>query len=755
MTGSTRKPTVHLSLVKERAQGRTGKFLSLEALSPEQSELIKQYQKMVAPGGVLVGVVVGGAAWDLRPLILQRGVMTITRMFSPSLRGSAAMSDIFKSYVFKIEQLFPGVQQLVCGSSEGYAWVTRRYFNQLLTDPNLILPLQDRITLIGGLLEDLQLLHGANLVHGHVCPSNIAFENGKFILLDHGLQIHDPELLRPETLAPELSQGIAARENASPATDLYGCGLVTKQLLGAALGTEYGNLIEVLLLNDPKLRPSLAEIKKHFIGESSNKESLTDSGDLKINSQKLASKATVTGESKVALKTDFHLSKYTLPLIGTAAIVGALYFARPYLSRPSDLDDKVEKYWTSNQPTLMQQVVVAGLGGNSTILHFLADSAQEAVTHPSVQRNLFVTALNPLWQDELSDTDLKALVTLGMGNLVPAQYREVPDLSKLHPGVVFALVSQMAIEDEFESFAKVTLKQFGRLPEPYSGAFLALDKLGVEDLSSEVSQSLCHILAGDISTKVIQHFISDSDKPEAIAAKIELLMPLLDLMEGNDQKLMSALSTSGRLGGLFSWFDKDLIDRWTTTPPRTKLLLLTGVFPQEKLSIEQLVDLLRFPRSNVRERAERQLETLLSASLKPVLSVLAQPDCALTRAQMVLLVSALQVEKASVVPYLIRWFDTSPDALAVTKVLGAWRSSQSVDYFAISAARYLIDKKVKTPIAELSQLASHPEPLVRAYAYSNISSASSEGRKILELAYEVETDSRLKGELAERLHPDE
>ena len=42
-----------------------------------------------------------------------------------------------------------------------------------------------RSSLLGGLLGDLELLHGANLVHGHVCPSNIAVENGRFIAVNN------------------------------------------------------------------------------------------------------------------------------------------------------------------------------------------------------------------------------------------------------------------------------------------------------------------------------------------------------------------------------------------------------------------------------------------------------------------------------------------------------------------------------------------------------------------------------------------
>lgn len=737
MTGSSRKPTVHLSLVTNK--GGAGKFVSLESLPPMDIERTRIYHRAVSPQGVLIGVIRGALEWDIRPLILQDGIVTVTRFFSKELVQSDYLSDSFKSYIFNVESASPGKLKLQCGSGEGFIWATRKYFGNVLSDGQLDISTPDRIALVADLMKEIQELHSKGLVHGHIVPSNIAFDEGKLVLIDHGFQLFDPGSARSLTLAPELRQSVASQLKASPASDLYGLGLVLKSIFGTNLSSEIGNLIEVLLLSDPSLRPSFNQVLKLFPAKE------------EVN-------------TPIALPVQVKESKplpqwvWILPsiLIGCTVLLYVLSFIPSlFTHRETEIEvsDELHDYWKSGQVQLMQKVVAAALDGDFAARQLILDSAIDGEPNPLVKNVLFKRAFFPLWEKELVEYDIQTIYALGLTSLVPEKYRKVGDLSRLHPGALIALISSLSIGELPDGLSKIPLSYFTKLAPPFGSALRNIEKLDYKDTSSSTVQALIHLLFGEVDNNIAKAFIGNEVETAKALAKLEIVLPLLELLPGLDESLYNTMSTLQTDDLFFSWYERDILAQWKATPALAKLKSFAGVFPSEELSFEQLVDLLRFPRASLRTEAkERLLKGIVPPQFSEVLNFLAAPNSNLTRAQTISLLAALSVKGNRDLEFINQWFETVPDSDAVVQIiLARGPAGEGVDIFNIQAARFLLKHPTDVAFTDLQKLTFHSEPLVRAFAYSKLRLDVPEEKVLLRSALQRETNSKLKANLIARL----
>jgi serine/threonine protein kinase len=777
---STRKPTVFLSLVKD--QSERARFVSLESLDPDRRELVQKYHRLMSPQSVLVGAIVASSKylldpsqfWDIRPVFLHRGVMMVGRMFSAELCKSSSLRDEFKSFIFQVERLFPNSQALVCGSAEGYSWVTRRYFNTLLSDTNIDIPLATRPKLIRQLLLDIQKLHANGFVHGHIQPHNIAYENGSFVLLDYGIQIKDPGVSSVGTLAPELRESVASKLNASPASDLYGVGLVAKRLFGGELMVGYSNLIEVLLLDDPKLRPSLDQVIGHFAAEPEPEQSVNDLtavvNEVKMNSGKLnkqkldhsvVDKKSKDSNSKEAFSNLFKKASdvaspkiiFSVGILILLSFAGIFIFQKSHSTEVSVNADKVSDYkklWSSGQIPLMQEVVKKALDNDMDALMVLKESLQTgSFRHPSIQQRIFTVGFHPFWADEITDQDFKALLIYGAPSFAPPGKRTAPELQTLHPAVALAIAASISVVPNFEPFAAVTTDKLGTLPSIYGTSFLALKGIGVENLSNVASQCLAHILTADFSTSILTEFLSLSDQPAVSLIRLSILEPLFSQIKGLAEQTYQAVSVAK--DHPLSWFASDVVAGWQSVSAEDKLGCFMNQYPQN-LSFEQQVDLLRFPLAPVRQEAKAKLLSQVGQPFSNLIDYLSSAEVSLTRTQAISLIATFLVPSEKSKQFALQWFDTNPEPESIKKLLVLRPPTTSTDDpFNIAAARYLLTKEVAISFDEAQILVKHQEALVRALAYSKLPLVTDQDKNKFKELLKEEKDQALRRRQEERL----
>ena len=758
MTTQNRKPTVVLSLVKDSA-GTGARFVSLETLDQERKELVQKYQRLVFPGSVLVGAIMTAAPWDIRPVLLHRGQMTVTRVFSPELLQSLSLTDAFKSYIFHIEQLSPGTQALACGSSsyspaqDALAWVTRKYFTSTLSDTSLDIPLTERPRLMHQLIKDVERLHQEGMIHGHIHPGNIAYDQKRLILLDHGFQIYDPGQAHPQTLSPELRQTALSATQADSASDVYGLGLVAKRLFGGELAVEYGNLVEVLLLTDPKLRPKLPQMAKHFaVSEQTPSPVLAT--------------APTAEPTAVAWKPSVDVSKIIAQLGGSTRLLGltcgALFLAaigtftyakitthsQSLQDRTND-SDRLTRLWDSKQVSLMQQVVKAVLDNDPSATDFLRKRLESGdETHPAIQEKFFKIGFHPLWSEDLSAADFKALILFGAPSLVPPSKRQSPDLSVLHPAVSFAVAATINPVDGFAPLQSVSTKRLGTLTSMYGSAFLALDHMGVTDLGSITAQYLAHILTDDFSPTIILGFLNLDSDPKTAFTRLEVLQPLYESVHGLSDAVIKALAINS--DHPLTWFSKDIVAGWEKVPSLDRINLFSGTMPVA-LSFEQRIDLLRFPRSGIREQAMSAATKELGPNYQKLLEYLASDECELTRTQTISLFATIRLSGEAGRPFALQWFDTHPAAKAVVEILSRKPNTNADDPFSVAAAKYLLAESYQLSPQEIVGLSNNQESLVRAYAYSQLKVEDPLQKQVLQKLLALEKDPGLKTRLESRL----
>lgn len=168
-------------------------------------------------------------------------------------------------------------------AGEDLLYVVTEYADEILSEILGERPLTAAETseMLGPVVEALSFLHGRNLVHGHLKPSNIMVVNDLLKLSTDGL--HSPGQLnsafpaRDPYVAPEAS----GRGNVSPAADVWSLGVVLVEaftqglpagngtrgrepVVPASIPAPFFELARKCLRVDPARRPAVSEIRDFF-----------------------------------------------------------------------------------------------------------------------------------------------------------------------------------------------------------------------------------------------------------------------------------------------------------------------------------------------------------------------------------------------------------------------------------------------------------------------------------------------------------
>lgn len=233
MTVASGRKQNHLFVVKDHlkvgaapktTQGR-GQILSPEQLTPEQRALITRYMKMSRTNGTLAGAMAGGSEWDLRPLTVQDGALTMVRLSDPELLMQKSSYQAMRDLHTYARSLLAQHGVLAIGEADGQLWMRRTFFQSTLADAKTLqLPEGQFPSTVGGLLALIRDLHARELFHGHLSLSNIALNGAQAVFLDYGFCAYATARPLYDQVAPEIKNGFSG----SQASDIYDLGMVLR-----------------------------------------------------------------------------------------------------------------------------------------------------------------------------------------------------------------------------------------------------------------------------------------------------------------------------------------------------------------------------------------------------------------------------------------------------------------------------------------------------------------------------------------------
>lgn len=803
------------------------RVVNVESLDPSQLSTAQRYINASGLKGTLVGALTAKDAWDVRPLLLQDGELTLLRFSNPEwIVDQAKMNSLRALYVQLDAHSWLKSSVRSWGESQGQLWIARRFYQATLDASQSevggfdsfhpVQQIQQVITMVG-------LLHDARLVHGHICPANFAFDGAELVLLDMGFGCFAGENSASD-LAPEIVAGLPA----SAASDIYGIGVTIRSLASIVKANELQALVERCLLNDPKARPTLAQVREAFglagkgirqqLAQRQSEQTTAPAG--KVLDPKLLKEQSIAAPTVAIAATQAFTSELPRDMVETVrraaalakqnaladsrkeAVIQAVVTAAPAANSISvacaqvihaiitrintkrvlvpfiagmllvvlvsmallvrhDISavwnkrdsERMEAQWLSSQPSLMLEVAKAALENDSAVArNVIIRAALQGKEVPRVRATILRTALNPVWEAELSGSDRANALRLALAALLPDATTDLPPLPELHPTLLLALLAESRIEAGSAQFAALGIEKLAALPAPLGSAFDNLSKLGARDLADPQVVALAHIVSGDLAAEPLDRFFS-----ERPGSKLLILFPLFewDVLPGLEQRVLAAFDAKGgKLAEGLKWFDQDngKAVEWANLPKFKRMVMAIGALPEEQMQLQNYGDLLRFPHAHVRAESAKAIAKLMSGQMHEAsLQFLASEANRLTRFQTIALISAFAARDEKGQPYVSAWFNTQPDPQSVLSLLVARNNLAEADLFNFEASRYLVNRIWRADAVTMRKLSVHPEPLARALALSRLDLNNPAERKVLEDMAVIEPNSRIRDSINEKL----
>jgi hypothetical protein len=754
------------------------KLVSPEALTEPQSSILNGYSRFFPAGAVCVNVMLGDEPWDLRPLLLSLGKVSIAR-FSMSLNEATARS--IASELEGFSALCNAEQRVQLLPGEGRFMLLRPYFAETLKDEigkGALVSERHRLDLVQSLIRQVAELSRRNIVHGHISPSNIIRDGSNLRLVDPVVgALHQTA---DSYLAPETSLG----KTPEAVSDLYGLGRTIAILLGESLSARQRSVVEQLMLPTPRQRPPLEEIAVVLGVGSAIGNSGSDSGDLRAgkpvrSSGRLLKPGTSTNIDRVVEHSSDRSAEgdaqgpakksgslLTALFIGGVVLVGGIWILKdrypavyfeltsrfPMLAAQHSA--QYEEEWASRDRARMAVVGRAGVirretAAINTIVNDLIAGENPDGVHGSLMR----VALSDEWRNELTPADKHAALVFALEGLVPEGRAQLPTVAGLHPGVVLAVLGQTPIKSIPVELRQLPIEILTRLPAPFGDLFSQVRAMGVKQAGDSTVVGLAEIVTGNPNSQAFERFLGRDAEAARILAKVSLVFPIVSASDAAASELLAVLGErDGEITTLVRWFDLVDVAGWGTAKAADKVSLILGNLPQSQLSVAQLGDLLAFPIEKVRNQAGLKLrEVFPGPEGERLLITLATPAVGLTREQKIALISALALAPQARAPFVSAWFDLAPSADAVLLILLARSNVDSQDLFNLEAARYLRRTSWNANLDILKLLASHPEPLARLLAYGRLDPSIDEGRSVLLERQRLEKDESCLKALKDRV----
>ncbi len=747
------------------------KLISPESLNDLQRRILQGYTRFFPPGSVCVNVMLGEEPWDIRPLLLSLGKVSVAR-FSMSMSESRARSVARELESFSA--LFQNRQRVQLLPEEGRFVLLRPYESSTLgedLEKGTVSGTPALLEIVRKLIVTVSELSRRGTAHGHISPANMALSNGEIVLLDPIIgSLHQT---RDLFLAPETTLGNVPE----PTADLYSLGRIIKIFIGDALTQRQSALVDQLLLGNPQQRPPLLEVAVAFgvqgVGAAPEGDPAAIRGGAGklvrpgagVQSPQQTPQPVEVAESEVPVKPKSSgLSSLLLGAVAFAAIGGwylksrnpELYYQIaahvPFLA-PEHSAEYASDWATGERARMALVARAAVLRKEPAAINTILEDLLGGANPEGVKGALLRVALADTWRDQLSSRDTNAALALAVAQLVPEGVSEIPPLSSLHPAVILAIMSNRQVAEQAKALSDIQVGLLGKLPEPFGPLFSQLEGMGVQKLSDLQAKGLARIVTGDSSAEAFEAYLGEEQEPSKILAKVSTILPVVAANQVAQRDLFGVLKDrGGDLATLCGWFDLLDLARWSKIQTSDKLRLILATSPEGKLDDSQWADLLAFPLGAVRNVAVKSLRGQFPGpDGEKLLVALASPSIGLQREQIIALVSALKLPADKRGPFISAWFNLKPPSDAVLMLLLARSSAASTDLFNLEAARFLRRSSWTAPLELLQLLASHPEPLARAIAYGKLDPSKEAERVVLAARQSTEKDPGCVKVLEERL----
>lgn len=751
------------------------KVVGFDAIPREAREL---FEEVILHGGlraIITGALVSGTS--MRALLLAQSETSLLRVSGIlAAEGRAVLLNALKSSVT------PG---MTFGELKGRVWMRRRYYDRTFSDTE---PHRRAVGLEQArqILRQLAALHRAGAVHGHFGLSNIAREGNELCIVDAMWSAMSGES-HPD-LAPESVSGVLP----SPAADAFAAAGILPQLLGSEMSEAIQRGLEPFRQADPALRPSF-EALRALLGDVSinsgaqrttngilgstgaaprgrlieptsyvhGKQPPLDTGTADSREAPAANPPPIVPASNPLVKAIPRPPEAASPwrsLLIILFLMGAVVAGALWLRRPVDVatpERELLSLWAGENSSGQRFVAEAALNGDAQARQLVFEEARAKEPRPIVRKRMLLISFDPLWAKQLGPIDERAAFALGLAALLPVDPTTLPKIEDLHPGVQLAMAADLPLDAKMEVFNEIKVARLATLPGSVGQAFAALQSFKVVDLANPIARSLAKLMAGELTEEATVTYLSTP--PESPTAEERLRIALG--AAPRNRLLLNALTVAlpnvgGKLAERARWFVGSEV-AWEKVEPEVILGLVAGIHPRLQLAVEQEADLLNFPDPRVRKvAAEQLLAGARSESEKAVVNILSNENHALTRFQTVSLLTGLRLSGDQAYSFLVSWFETTPDAPTVARLLAGRGVTKELDPFAVEAARYLKNHDWHLGPEQMRQLSLHPEALVRALVYSRLSPEDSAERAILNDMLRVEPNAKIRAQLELKLKRD-
>jgi hypothetical protein len=741
------------------------RLVSPSSLEGAEKLVFENLKPWLPANGVCVNVMLGQDPWDIRPLMLINGKVSLYR-FSRPLGQKALAALVAEMQGFAV---ISGWEMKVEARNEAERLLLVRPVYPTTLEEELenegALTGQRRQDLVASLIDVVKMLRKRSLVHGHISPANIVAVDGSAVLLDPRLGVL--HYSKDEHLAPETNAG----EEPRPEADLFGLGSVLSKLLGEDATHQQREIIDRLLLPSPRQRPTIEEVEREFI------RTLPPQTRASVRAGKFVKKPAVVPTEKerrgaengpTARTGNAENRSWMTWAIGALILCGggvsiakfttpSLYYdiARSFTPLAPSSNPELQLAWASNDKGRMRVVAQAAIEEHDPAAESaIVDDTLSGQNRSGVGSNLLRVALSDLWVEDLSATDRRAALALSVMPIYPEGLRTLPPLATLHPGVILAVAGQSQAKNPSKQLSDIPIDRLASLPPPVGPLFEQLKAGGSKTLGDPEVIALAGIVSGNPPADTLDAYIgADSPLPVALA-RIAIALPLLSANDPSATQLLVILrDRGGEIGQTLSWFDIDGLAIWSKVKSSDKLRLILGELPAEQLGVQHYSDLLTFPLGDVRLKSAQNLKgSFLKSESDQLLLVLSGDQNRFSREQTIALLSALNLDVSKRAPYIEILFQLKPSPDMVLLVLLARSDKDSTDHFNLEAARYLRKNPEWVATTEMLQiLAHHPEPLARSLAYARLSTRDPAQKKVLQQRLSEEGDKGLARRILEKL----